>query len=126
MAAIALIAEQRIRESMDKGEFSELPGQGQPLDLDDGANVPPELRMAWRLLKNGGYLDDAGEKPNSADSLEDMLRGSPDERAKLRQMLKLQVVEARFSRQGGRGLNLDKDAEYQDKVVGRMSVKSGG
>ena len=48
------LAEQRIAEAIAKGELDELPGEGRPLDLDDDALVPEELRLAYRILKNAG------------------------------------------------------------------------
>ncbi|HEY0238349.1 MAG TPA: DUF1992 domain-containing protein [Friedmanniella sp.] len=34
-ARVESIAERKIREAMERGEFDDLPGQGQPLNLDD-------------------------------------------------------------------------------------------
>ena len=126
IAAIAFIAEQRIREAMERGEFDDLPMKGQPLRLDEDANVPDELRMAYKLLKNGGYLDEAtlGEVPPS--SLDALMRHCPDERVKLRQMLKLHVVESRFGREAGRRPRLEAAEAYRDKVVDRMPVSAKG
>jgi hypothetical protein len=56
MWLIDQLAEQRIREAAAQGAFDDLPGAGQPLSLDDDAAVPEELRSAYRLLKNAGYL----------------------------------------------------------------------
>ena len=56
MWLIDQLAEQRIREAAGQGAFDALPGAGQPLSLDDDAAVPAELRTAYRLLKNAGYL----------------------------------------------------------------------
>lgn len=54
--AVALsLAEQRIQEAMERGEFENLQGMGRPLDLNDDLFVPEELRMAYRLLRNNGY-----------------------------------------------------------------------
>lgn len=50
------MAERHIREAQRRGAFDNLPGAGQPLRLDDDAAVPAELRTAYRLLKNAGYL----------------------------------------------------------------------
>lgn len=49
-------AERHISEAQAKGELDNLPGQGQPLKLDDDSAVPAELRLGFRLLKNAGYL----------------------------------------------------------------------
>lgn len=43
-----------IREAQERGEFDNLPGKGKPLRWDD-EHVPPEWRMAARILKNAGF-----------------------------------------------------------------------
>ena len=132
IAAIAYVAEERIRAAAEQGEFRNLPGAGKPLDLDADANVPPELRMAYTLLKNGGYLDaqQGQDKADKAlekrlDSLEAMLGQSPAERVKLRQMLKLQVMEFRAKQATGKELALETGEQYYGKVVERISVNTG-
>ncbi len=49
-------AERHILDAQKNGELDNLPGQGQPLALDDDSAVPAELRSGFRLLKNAGYL----------------------------------------------------------------------
>lgn len=49
------LIEQRIREAEAAGQFRNLPGAGKPLRLDDDDQVPEELRVGHRLLKNAGY-----------------------------------------------------------------------
>ena len=56
MNLIDQIAEQKIIEAILNSELDNLPGQGQPLRLDDDSSVPEELRVAYRLLKNSGFL----------------------------------------------------------------------
>jgi hypothetical protein len=51
-----LIAERKIAEAIARGELDDLPGAGRPLDLDDDAMIPEELRLAHRILKNAGYV----------------------------------------------------------------------
>ncbi len=53
---LAALVEKRIEEAAAKGELSGLPGEGRPLDLDDDAMVPPELRVACRIVRNAGFL----------------------------------------------------------------------
>lgn len=38
------------------GELRDLPGAGQPLHLQGDSAIPEELRVAYRLLKNAGFL----------------------------------------------------------------------
>jgi excinuclease UvrABC helicase subunit UvrB len=49
------IVEERIKKAQKKGEFDNLPGKGKPLPVE-AANVPEELRMAHKILKNAGFL----------------------------------------------------------------------
>jgi hypothetical protein len=56
MFAFEWIAEQKIREAIEAGEFDNLPGKGKPVDLDDYWQQDPETRMAYIVLKNSGYL----------------------------------------------------------------------
>ena len=51
-----LIAERKIAEAIANGELDNLPGEGRPLDLDDDALVPEELHLAYRILKNAGFV----------------------------------------------------------------------
>ena len=44
-----------IRESMDRGEFDDLQGSGQPIDLSENPYEKPELRSVHRLLRNAGF-----------------------------------------------------------------------
>jgi len=50
------LVERRIEAAIARGEFDSLPGAGKPLALDDDPLVPEELRVAYRLLKNAGYV----------------------------------------------------------------------
>lgn len=59
-AAIAAVAEERIRAALAEGAFDNLPGAGKPLCLEDDAHLPPESRMAYKILKNSGYIADDG------------------------------------------------------------------
>jgi hypothetical protein len=52
----ALVAERKIKDAMDAGEFDNLPGRGQPLDLDTNPFETVEQRVAHRVLRNAGAL----------------------------------------------------------------------
>ncbi|MCS6804972.1 MAG: DUF1992 domain-containing protein [Acidobacteriota bacterium] len=49
-----LIAERKITEAMERGEFDNLPGKGKPLVFHDDPLEPPERRLANKILKNAG------------------------------------------------------------------------
>lgn len=84
MWLIDQLVEQHIREAAEKGELSNLPGEGAPLQLEDDSGVPTELRTAYRMLKNAGYLPPELEMRREALELKDLLRSlhPADEHAK--------------------------------------------
>src|SRR6266850_3886992 len=49
------LIDKMIRESMERGEFDDLPGEGQPIDLSENPFEDPELRTVHRLLRNAGF-----------------------------------------------------------------------
>ena len=44
-------AEDRIRDAIERGEFDELPGKGEPLNLDAYFATPEHLRVGYSILK---------------------------------------------------------------------------
>lgn len=52
----AIIAERKIKDAMDAGEFDDLKGKGEPLHIENDPFTPPEVRAAHRLLKNANAL----------------------------------------------------------------------
>jgi len=53
---LSWLAEQKINEAIQQGEFDDLPGKGKPLELEDLSHVPEELRAAYKLMKNAGVI----------------------------------------------------------------------
>ena len=56
MSYFQRIAEVKIREAIEKGDFEHLEGAGQPLDLTEYFNAPAELRAGYHILKNAGVV----------------------------------------------------------------------
>jgi len=54
--------EEIIQKAMQEGAFDNLPGKGQPLDLDDNPHLDPEWQLAYHLLKENGYAPEFIEK----------------------------------------------------------------
>jgi hypothetical protein len=73
---LEFIAEQRIAEAIANGELDDLPGAGRPLELDDDALIPEELRLAHRILKNAGYVPPELETLNEIAQLERIAMGN--------------------------------------------------
>ena len=54
MSIFARIAEAKIQDGIERGDFDGLPGRGRPLRLDDMSSVPPHLRLGYKILRNAG------------------------------------------------------------------------
>lgn len=119
MWLIDQLVEQQIRAAQEKGELSNLPGEGAPLQLEDESGVPPELRTAYRLLKNSGFLPPELEMRREALQLNDLLQqlDPTDHQAseinKKLAMLEMKLQQAGMSTDFLRG-------EYRDPVRHRL------
>ena len=49
------LTEKRLREAIESGEFDDLPGKGEPIDLQENPFEDPDLRVVHRLLRNAGF-----------------------------------------------------------------------
>jgi DnaJ-like protein len=89
MDAIAWIAEQRIREAMDQGFFDNSPYRGRPVHLEDDASIHPELRMAFKILRDAGCLPPEVELRREIATLSELLDAivDPEERRRIRREL---------------------------------------
>lgn len=64
---------EQIEEAMDRGDFDNLPGKGKPLDLEDDAHIPADLRMAYKVMKNSGVTPGEISLMKGAAGLRDRL-----------------------------------------------------
>jgi len=121
MDAYAAIAERKIQEAMERGEFDGLRGKGKPLALEDEAPVPPELRIAYKVLKNAGYLPPELELHNEIVRLRDLIEAVTDERERCARIRELNVKLLRFNVMKRRPVRLEAAPEYRDRVVDRLT-----
>ena len=128
MDPIAFVAERKIEEAIEQGLFENLPGMGRPLDFEDISHLPPELRMAYTLLKNGGYIEKLPEAGNIVTTRE-LLEQCPDEGQTYGKMQRLKVMLSRVRRTQGeqsvKGGANDAGAEsadtpYLEKLLARV------
>lgn len=121
MTAFDLIAERRIAEAQARGELDDLPGAGRPLDLDDDALVPADLRVAYRILKNAGYVPPEVEQLRELRQLERCVLAATDEAVRSRAVRRLQALTlALESRRGGRSA-LAADTAYTMRLLSRLA-----
>ena len=120
--AIAFVAEQKIQEALQNGEFDRLPGIGKPLVMEDLSHLPPEARMAYTILKNSGFADAPQDmqRPLSPDKA--LRRSSPEAGTTNDSLRKLDVMMRRIRRARGQTDFLPPivDSLYLDKLLKRV------
>ena len=97
-----LIVEERIKVAQKKGEFRNLAGSGQPLELDRDAHVPQDLRLAYKILKNADCLPAEVELQKQIRQTEDLLANMQDTAERYRTLKKLNylIMKLNVSRTG--------------------------
>ena len=119
ISILSMIAENRIREAIENGDFDNLPGQGKALKIEDLSNVPEELRMAYKILKNANCLPPDLERRKEINKLADLLDDCPSEQEKLHYMHKLRFLLQKASLEKS-GISPAWDDEYYAKILLRL------
>ena len=115
------LVEKHIREAQAQGVFDDLPGTGKPLQLDDDAMVPEELRAAYRILKNSGYVPPEVEALRDLREIELMLERTQDETERNTLIGKFSALLTRAGAMRGRHFAVDSD--YFQKVAEKLGEK---
>lgn len=117
------IAEQRIRQAIEDGEFDNLSGKGQPLQLEDDSHIPEDIRIPYKILKNANCLPPELELKKEILKLEDMLANMPDEKEKYLQMKRLNFMVMSLNMLRKVPVDLEEKQQYYEKLVRRFSTK---
>ena len=115
------LAERAIQEAQKRGEFEGLSGQGQPLPQESDPFMPETLRMAYKMLKNAGYVPEEIQAQREIRSLIECLEQETDESRKMRQIQKVQLFIAKAKIRHG-GLLQEENEKYFQKVVARVTL----
>ncbi len=115
------IAEERIRQAMEHGEFDDLPGKGKPLEIEDDSHLPADLRMSYKILKNADCLPPELELRKEILSTQELLSGIQDTQEKYRQMQKLNYLIMKLNLSGSRSVALEHNQVYYDRVLAKVA-----
>ena len=107
------LVDQRIEAAIAAGELDDLPGQGRPLQLDDDRLIPEELRIAYRMLKNAGFVPPELETRAEIASAQALLRHAADDTERRRAVARLALLEAKLELDGR---SLPRGA-YRDRII---------
>ncbi|MGD9125303.1 MAG: DUF1992 domain-containing protein [Desulfarculaceae bacterium] len=114
------IAEQRIQEASERGELNDLPGQGEPLKLEDDSRVPEELRLAYKMLKTAGFTPPELDARKELMQVEDMLANAPDEKTRYQAIKRLNYLTMKMGVLKPQSAALD-DHQYASRIIDRLS-----
>ncbi|MEW6675379.1 MAG: DnaJ family domain-containing protein [Nitrospirota bacterium] len=124
MDIFAKIAEQRIREAIDNGEFENLEGEGRPINFDDETWIPEDLRIAYRILKNAGCTPPELELRNEIINMCALMNTIDDDKERLKKLRELNFKLLKLNIIRKKPFNLEDFPEYEEKVIDRLTGDS--
>jgi DnaJ family protein C protein 28 len=69
------LVDKKIREAMERGEFDNLSGTGEPIDTSVNPFEDPEMRLAHRILRNAGFAPSWIEERKDIEAEFEIARG---------------------------------------------------
>ena len=104
--SIEKFVEDQIKKAIAEGEFDNLSGKGQPIDLDGYFRTPEHLRICYSILKNSQFIPEEAQMLKDIEALREQLAACSDEAQKkqlaktLREkVLSLNLAMERYKRQ---------------------------
>ena len=70
--------DEQVRKAIEAGDFDNLPGRGQPIDLRAYFETPEDLRMAYSILKGNNFVPEEVELLREVDELKKRLESAKD------------------------------------------------
>ncbi len=114
------IIESRIKKAQDEGAFEDLPGSGQPLNLEDDRHIPEDLRLAHKVLKNADCLPPEVHLRKEIRATEDLLSGMTDTAQKYRTIKKLNFMIVKLNAMREGNASFDIPQRYYGELVDRL------
>ena len=122
MGLLDLLADRKIAAAIEAGELRGLPGEGRPLDLDDDPLVPEDLRVAYRILRNAGFVPPELAEARERLELGALIAKLDDDAERRRAAARLALLEWRREAAGAAaGL----PAAYRGAVMQKLGRASG-
>jgi hypothetical protein len=119
-AALGRLAEERIRDAIQRGEFDNLPGSGKPLILEDDRHIPDDLRLAYKILKNADCLPPELELKKEIRKAEELLSSVADEGEKYRQLQKVNFLIMKLNEMRKGSVQWEEKQLYYERIVTKV------
>ena len=117
------IVEERIRKAIQKGEFDNLSGAGQPLKIEEDRHIAEELRLAHKILKNAECLPPEIELKKEINRTEELLAGMKDTAAKFQTLKKLNFLIMKLNTMRNTSVDLEKQ-QYSTRLIDKIESKN--
>ena len=114
------IVEKRIRDAQRRGEFENLDGNGKPLRITDESNIPEDLRLAYKVLRNADMMPPEVELRKEILRTEDLLEQMPETAEKFRLINKLNFMITRLNVTRNGRIDFEMPQRYADKILDRL------
>ncbi|MBI4792295.1 MAG: DUF1992 domain-containing protein [Deltaproteobacteria bacterium] len=124
MFLLTRIAERKISQAIEEGSLDFARWKNMPLPADDDPLVPDDLKMAYKIMKNAGYLPPEIEMKKEIQTLEELIASTEDEHLRLKQMKKLTVLLMKVEAARKTPTNFAAQDDYYRKVVERVTLHS--
>lgn len=117
------IVEERIRQAQKNGDFDNLSGAGKPLSLEDIRQIPEDLRLAYKMLKNADCIPPELEIKKEIRSTESLLETLTDEKLKYKTLKKLNYLILKLNTMRKGAVKFEIPQKYEEQVVSCLSCK---
>ncbi len=114
------IVEQRIKSARREGAFENLPGKGEPLQLQDDRHIPEDLRLTYKILKNADCLPPEIELRKQIQRTEELLAGVEDVKEHYRLTKKLNFLITKVNMGRPTRVDFEIPQRYCEKLNQRL------
>lgn len=115
------IAERRIIEAIENGEFENLAGKGKPIIFEDETWIPEDLRMAYRFLKNADCVPPELEMRNEVINMCSLMNTLDDDKERIKKIRELNFKLLKLNMTRKKPLNFEDFPEYEAKTVDKLT-----
>ena len=124
MDAFYRIAERRIIEAIQNGEFDNLENMGKPIQFEDETWIPEDLRMAYKFLKNAGCIPPELDMRNEMVNLFSLMNTIDDDKERLQKIRELNFRLLKLNMNRKKPLTFEDFPEYEGKLMDKLTANN--
>jgi len=124
MDAFYRIAERRIIEAMQNGDFDNLENMGKPIQFEDETWIPEDLRMAYKFLKNAGCIPPELEMRNEMVNMCSLMNTIDDDKERLKKIRELNFRLLKLNMNRKKPLTFEDFPEYEGKLMDKLTANN--